>query len=294
MSSGIFALILDALFSVLQGVVVRGTTNDFTLLQQIYTRIGLAFILSIFLFKPYLNPSKLRKIARREWALLIARATLGYFLGALLWVKGFSSAKLANAAFIDAIPMSSLLAFFILRERVTHKKIFFVFLTFLGAFFISVRDFSHLSVWGAGEILVLISTFFFGVRNISRTWHSKILNNQEITVLLFGMGFLILFVTSLLLGEGFPVTRSIPVWGLIGMGGLLNVGILYFSNYGFEHVQSSIAGIALSIESVFGLGLGFLFYQEIPNLRELIGGVLIVMSIIGVSRLQRVKKKAMV
>jgi drug/metabolite transporter (DMT)-like permease len=65
---------------------------------------------------------------------------------------------------------------------------------------------------------------------------------------------------------------------IIILAGLNFVLIGFFTNYGFEKVEAIIANNILILDSVFGIILGFLLYQEIPTIRELIGGIIIVIS----------------
>lgn len=63
------------------------------------------------------------------------------------------------------------------------------------------------------------------------------------------------------------------------LSALFNVVNLYLTNYGFQHVKAAVAGNILVLEVVFALLYGFLLFNEMPTLRESIGGLLIVASI---------------
>jgi len=62
--------------------------------------------------------------------------------------------------------------------------------------------------------------------------------------------------------------------------------MIFFTNYGFEHVKTSIASNILTLEMFFAVLIGFLFFREIPSLKEIFGGVLILFSVIQMNKLE--------
>lgn len=282
---GFFAIILVALFSVLIGVFTRYLNSYYTLFQQIYLRIFIAFILGFFIFGKSLHFEKLRKLSHKEWLLLLTRAAAGFAVGAPLWVAGFASAKLSNASFIDSIPMTAVMGFILLREKITVRKIFFLIMAFTGVVIISVPDLMQIAEWGKGELLIFISAIFFSFRSITRKFHSTLLNDQEIAQMLHFLGFSIVFLLSLVFREGLPLSEW--RWQILAatiLAALLNVGIMYFMNYGYARIEASLAANTSQLESAFGIALGFILYQEIPTVKTLIGGILIVASVILMNR----------
>jgi drug/metabolite transporter (DMT)-like permease len=47
-----------------------------------------------------------------------------------------------------------------------------------------------------------------------------------------------------------------------------------------------LASNILTLESVFALILAFIFYKELPTMKELIGGIIILGSVIGMNQLK--------
>jgi len=84
------------------------------------------------------------------------------------------------------------------------------------------------------------------------------------------------------IGEGLPLegwTGGLVV-AIIGAG-IFNIANLLLTNYGFQKVEAIFASSILALESAFAIVLGLLFYAEVPALRELLGGVIITLSVIG-------------
>jgi drug/metabolite transporter (DMT)-like permease len=183
--------------------------------------------------------------------------------------------------------MTAVLGFILIGEKFTWKKVFYVFLAFIGVFLISVKDYSHLLDWGRGEVLTLISTVFFSLSYVARKWQSDLLNNGELTVINFFVAFLAVFFVSIFKGDGLPVTGW--GWGLllavIGAGAFNTINV-FLTNYGFQKVEAVLASNILTLESFFAIILGFIFYREAPFLKDLLGGVIITVAVIAMNKLE--------
>ncbi|MEK7522472.1 MAG: EamA family transporter, partial [Patescibacteria group bacterium] len=68
--------------------------------------------------------------------------------------------------------------------------------------------------------------------------------------------------------------------------GVFNVGNLFLTNYGLERVEAVLASNLFALELIFALLIGFLFYRELPNLKEIFGGVLILFSVVQMNKLE--------
>ncbi len=282
---GIIALVALALVFASMGLFARYLATGFLLFQQVYLRMLAAFVIGFFFFKTELDLGKFKKISFRDWAIIILRATSYALFGIILFTQAIVITKYSNVSFIGALPMTAVLGFVLLREKFTAKKALLVLLAFLGVFLLAVKDYSHLFDWGRGEILTLISTIFFALSYIGRKWMSPLLNNKELTVINFFVAFLVVFIASLLKGDGLPVTG----WtnGLLAAvvgAGIFNIANVYLTNYGFQKVEAVLASNILTLESFFAIILGFFFYGEVPILKDIFGGLVIIASVIAMNK----------
>ena len=182
--------------------------------------------------------------------------------------------------FIQSIPFAAILGWLLFRERLTYRKILFLTIAYIGVLIISIKDYSSLTSFGKGELFSLVSTMCFSLSYVAHKWQSKYLTDKEITQILLAMGTVVLFGTSVLLGEKLPIVN----WELLSilsllMTGLLNAVNIYLINYGFRHVHAVLASNILMLESIFALVLAIIFYREFPNLKELVGGIVIIASV---------------
>jgi drug/metabolite transporter (DMT)-like permease len=283
---GIFTLIGLALTYASFGFFTRYLSVSFGFFQQLYLRILAGLIIGFLIFGKNINFLKFKKITSNEWLLLIFRAVTYYLLGAALYNKAVLLTKISTVAFIGSIPMTAILGFIILKEKVTFKKIFFICLSFIGVVTISINNFSNFS-WGIGEVLALLSCFFASLSIVFRKYQTKLLNNVEITQIQLFIAFIFILIASLTMKEGLPINNwNVNVFLVILLSGLANVLMIFFTNYGFEHVKTSIAANILTLEMFFAVLIGLIIYREIPSIKEVSGGIFILLSVIQMNKLE--------
>jgi drug/metabolite transporter (DMT)-like permease len=284
---GIAALVGLAVIYASLGLFSRFLSTNFLLFQQVYLRMLFAFLLGFLFFYQKLNFSKLRKISFKEWLLLMFRAAGYYLLGVLLFTKASLLIKISTLSFIGSLPMTATLSFILLQEKPTFKKFIYITLAFIGVTIISVKDYSSLFTWGQGELLALISCIFASLSIVFRKYQTKLLNNFEISQIMLFFAFIFVLIGSLIFKEGFPVNNwNANVLAVVLVAGVVNILLILFTNYGFEKVQISLASNILTLEMLFAVILGFLFYKEIPTAKDLIGAVLILYGVIQMNKLE--------
>lgn len=281
---GIAALIFMTAVFALLSVLARYLDSGFTILQQVYLRVFVALILAVIVFHRYIRWEKIAALPLREWLVIAFRGFVMYAVGVTLISQSTTMTTIGNVSFIAALPFVPLLGFLFLKEKVTPWKLAFIGASVFGVALLAVRDFGNLLSWNAGDIVAIIATLGFAISYVTRKWHADILNNQELTALtlVFGAGFVFMF--SMFLGEGAPpLDGSWTLWLAILLGGIFNVANVFLVNYGFQHVDAVRGGNLLTLESAWGVLFGFLFYSEFPTWLGLLGGVIIVGSVIGMN-----------
>lgn len=287
-SKGVVALLLLAIIFASMGVFARFLSSYFTLFQQTYLRIFIAFGFALIFFWKDLNFTKLKQIGTKELLLITFRALTLYGAIALLSAAYFIG-KYSNVSFAASLPLLPLFGYFIFKEPLTSRKIAYIATSIVGIALIAISDFSQIFSWGKAELLAILSILLFDLSWVSRKWQSNTLNNKETTTIMFFIGSLLLLIISLfVLHEPLPNIDSItlPVIGMLALAAIFNVFNLLLTNYGFEKVEVITAGNILTLETVFALLIGIFLYGEIPILREFIGGLIIIWSVWRLNKLQ--------
>jgi O-acetylserine/cysteine efflux transporter len=179
-----------------------------------------------------------------------------------------------------AIPFGVLLSALILGENISFKKWILIFCSFFGIliiFFDPELANNFLGLFYAG-----LMALFFGLAQVC----SRQLNNLDISLTnaftgLFG--FTILLIISFFI-EGDTVTNiksiNMNTWILIFYQAIvvsLGAHLLMFYLYKFYTVGQIFP--SYSLFPIFGIGLTFLIFGEIPTILFLIGGIIVLGSV---------------
>lgn len=289
---GVIALILLALVFASMGLFARYLATGFLLFQQVYLRMFAALLICLILFRKQIDFKKFLKISAKDWLIILLRAVSYSLFGIILFTQAILVTKYANVSFISALPMTALLGFLLLGEKFSFKKALYIVLAFIGVFIISVQDYSNIFNWSRGEMITLASTVFFSLSYVARRWQSDFLNNTELTVANFFVAFLAVFLVSLFKGDGLPLAGW--NWGLLFAvigAGIFNALNVFLTNYGFQKLEAVLAGNILTLEALFAVFLGFIFFGEAPMPRDVLGGAIISFSVIAMNRLESEKSR---
>ncbi len=283
---GITALFILAVVFATFGLPIRYLAIHFLLFQQIYLRLFVATIIGSLLFYKDIHFKKLLTTPKKDWFVLTMRIIFMYGLGVSMYSLAFLKTTFSDVSFLGAIPTTAILGFIFLQEKVTRKKIFFILVSLIGILMITIKDSTHFFSWQYGDLLALIADFFFSFSYISRRWQTNFLNNKELAVLMLSGGFMFTFLLSLVSGEGFPHMLQLSGFTVcvIIIAGLLNIASIFLSNYGFAYVETFLANNIIALESFFAVIFGFLFYKEIPTIQALLGGILILASVVFINK----------
>jgi drug/metabolite transporter (DMT)-like permease len=286
-TKGVASLILLSFFFGATAISVRYLGLSLPLFQQVYLTTLIGFLMSLFIFKKKLTISRLRQISGRDWGVIMFRIMVGYFIAIPLYRESIAIAKISNVTFIQSIPFAAIFGWLIFKDKFNLSKRSYILLAFVGVVLIAVSDFSSLLVFGKGELYSLVSAAFFSLTFLASKWQTKKITDLEITQIILFLSSIILFIASLLLGEGLPKVEWtwVVFWALL-FTGFFNAVNNFFINYGFRRVKAVLAGNIIMLESVFAMALAFIFFKELPNVKEFLGGALIVGSVIQMNRLR--------
>jgi drug/metabolite transporter (DMT)-like permease len=278
-TKGYLALFGLAFSYALFGVFTRLLSQDFALFQQVYLRLAAAILVGAILFRNTPGKISIGSLTPHDILLLTIRALLTYVLGVAPYIYAVTHTSLANVAFIGALPVSALWGVLLFGEMLTPTRASLISLALVGVVLIAVKDLSALSQWGDGELCALIATLFFLPGTILVKKQTPGLPDSALTQYFMIFGFLVCFASSLALGEplGFIPTWSNMITTLVA-GSLITVNVV-LGNYGFKRIPAMVGGNIMTLELIFVLLLGYLFYGEIPTPRAAIGGAIIAASV---------------
>ena len=238
-------------------------------------RCTLAFLLLTGIETALPGQQRTRGLTRQELKSLFGRALIGRVICSYLFIQACLFAPLGNVGWISALPTSALFGWWLFGQHVSRRDWLLLATGMIGVGMIVAPDLRIESVSGRGELYALLSTCATGFAAlIGRT----VVRERGA---IFATRWVILFTALLATiaativegGLKLPPIASLPMLLLVSVMVALGASC---SLYGYTHLRASTATAILSLEAVWAVVIGIIFYQEHPTPPSLIGGVTIV------------------
>lgn len=210
-----------------------------------------------------------------------------FFLGLVLsihWVCFFKSIQVSTVA-IGLLSYSSFPVFTVFleplffREKIQTSNLFFAFLCVFGIFLIIPRFDLKNSVY-QGVLWGLMSGFTFAILTIL---NRKLTKTHSSLTIAFCQDFFAMFFLLPFFFANDPSLDVRSVLLLIILGVFCTAGSHTLFIKGMRQIKAQTASIISALEPVYGIILAFLFLHEIPTLRTILGGSIILWTIFSVT-----------
>jgi len=277
----IWALIAYTFIGNIMAIWVRILGTHFEVLQQVAMRslAGGIIGLILFSFNKQIDFKKILELKIKGYPLMILRSVL-LISGIILYTNAILITKLANVGLIFGMPTTALLGIIILKEKLTKKKAWLILFSFVGVAIIAIKDVNNLFVWNKGEVMIFISTFFYAGTNIMRKLIPKEINHKEVGSIGALFVAVFAFILSYFLYNDLSAfhTFNSKIGLTIIAAGITFVSLGILGSIGFSKLEAIVANNLLVLEVVFGILIGFIAFGEIPVIRDIIGGIIILIS----------------
>lgn len=235
----------------------------------------LALFLTLKTLKIPLSPEKLP---------ILFLSFLGFVL-ALHWITFFHSIQISTVA-IGLLSYSSFPVFTVFLEPLFFKEKFMKTNLFLSliAFFgvvILIPEMEIKNKVTQGILFGLVSGFTFSVLSIFNRRFSQKYSSLLITFYEFLSAALFLFPFLFFTKSEFFGFRDIILIVFLGIICTALAHTLFIK--GMRHVKAQTASIIATLEPVYGIFLALLLLKEIPSIRTIFGGIIIVGATIAVT-----------
>ncbi|HWR44138.1 DMT family transporter [Sporomusa sp.] len=243
-------------------------------LPAIIIVLGRVFFASIFLFGALLYLKNDIKLKQQKHYFYLA--IMGVIL-AIHWVTFFESIQVSTVA-IGLLTFSTFPVFvtflepYFFKENIKLSDIMVAFITFLGVVLV-IPEFELANNSTQGVLWGIASGFTYAILSML---NRKYVNEYSSLVIAF---YEQLIATIILIPFFFlqkPLFHSSDIFLLILLG-IVFTGISHslFIN-GLKNIKTQTAGIISSLEPVYGVIFAVFLLREIPTLREILGGIIIV------------------
>lgn len=241
-------------------------------------RVFFASLSLILLF--FFTKQSVRISHTKDYAIFVL---LGFIL-AVHWVAFFQSIQISTVA-VGLLSYSSFPVFtaflepLYFKERIRISSIFFALLCIIGVFLIIPRFDLTDSIY-QGVLWGLFSGFTFSIltilnRRLSQKYSSLLITfYQDFSATLFLIPFFFLIK---------PKLRIEDILLLLILGVFCTAGSHSLFIKGMRYISAQTAAILSSLEPVYGIVLALIFLNEIPTMRTILGGVIILGAIFAVT-----------
>ena len=245
--------------------------------QNVNSFLATRFVLAVLVMIA-IRPRVLSQITRE---MLIKGFLAGLFLGSGYIFQTFGL-KLVGAAitgFVTGLYVvaTPLIAWLVLRHRITVYTWLCVALATVGLAFLSLKGWAV----GAGEILVLISAIAFAAHIVALGQWSKGLDAYAMTVV--QLATCALLTGAISIGQGYKAPVNLSGWAVVVYTAIFSTAVAFvIQTWSQAHISPTKVAVILTMEVVFAALFAMVFTDETLNLQQMLGGVLILISMLAI------------
>lgn len=233
------------------------------------------FMLATLVLVPVISKSR-GVIQRRHWPLVLMTALLMVPVTFLVQFEGLARTSATHAALIIGAfpPIQALLAFVINRERPGPATWCAIGLSSIGVYLMVGRgggEADHL-----GDLMILFSIATSAVSVLLTQRLLQFYGSRVVTAYCMGLGTLLLFPPSLIIGS-LPAQLPSPLTlgAVTALGLLCTLGTYSLWNWGLAVVPAANAGVIINLEPLMGALLGTFVLGEAASVGTLVGGLIV-------------------
>ena len=285
---GSLALVVVAVMIASMGVFVRGLGNvKLGLLQQISWRVVAAAILGSFLWARRPTFRKLWTLPVKEWRILALRAVLVYGIHLPLLSLSFLHGKYLDVAAAYCFPFPTIFGVLLYKEKIDRRKASWVAVSLLGLLLISMQV---LPSWSLGHVYAFLASAAAGLALVMRRSHEDGLSSEATTYAMLVLGTLFVVIPAAAYGQMTGVRLTWRADAFILVAGVLNVACVHLGNYALAgRVDGRRAGSLLTFQIPVAYVLSAASGEWV-SLAEVVGALLLLVSIWGVNQKDQIKK----
>lgn len=221
------------------------------------------------------------KLARKDTSAIVLS---GVLMG-MHWITYFYALQLSNVAIgmlsLFTFPvMTSLLEPVFLKTKFSKIHVLLGLLVLLGIYFLA-PEFDTDNNNFIAILIGLVSALCYALRNLLvktkiTTYNGSVVMWYQTLVI----AIMLIPAYSLFETEGF--VSELPYIGILALVTTALGHTLFL--FSFKHFSVTTASLMSSAQPIYGIILGILFLGEVPNVRTIIGGALILISVLVESR----------
>ena len=258
------ALILAALLFGSTFIIVKNLLDDLSPTTVVFMRYFIASVLFLFSggipSKEYLKPGLL----------------MGFFLwiGYITQTQGLLTTSTINSGIVTGfyIVLTPIFSKFINKTRIERRNYIGSTFGFLGIFLIAINSIDEL--FGNLFTLICASGYALHIVMVERYIQGKNISQLMFIQSLAGALLCIPFLKFNEIGESLDF-----IYPILFLGLLVNFFAFYLQLFGQKFINASTASLLFGLEGVFALLIGIFYVEEVLNITNWIGVLVVLLSI---------------
>jgi drug/metabolite transporter (DMT)-like permease len=252
----------------------------------------------LFLLALQRREKQITGLVRKNWKILLLTGVSGPFISQVLQYIGLEITTASDALLLlNLTPVFTvILAAPLLDERITLDKLTGLIIATLGATLIVLSASPETSLLSLervfGDIIVIISTFFFAINGVAGK--KAVASTNTISTTLYSTFFSVPFIwfTAALLDDLSVLLRmSYVAWTVILWIAVVNSAIGYMLYYeSMKYIEVSRVEILLNLIGVWGVIMSVLVLNETVVALQILGGIITIVGVI-VAQVSQVRRK---
>ncbi|MFW9787167.1 MAG: DMT family transporter [Candidatus Thorarchaeota archaeon] len=225
---------------------------------------------------------------KNNWKILLVAGLSGPFISQILQYIGLEMSTASDTLLlINLTPIFAvIIAAPVLSEKITLEKTIGLILATIGATLIVMNTAPDITPFGfwrlIGDLLVIISTFFFAINGIAGKMAIKSVDAISITFYSTLLAVPFIWVSATLLEDMTVLfTMSLQAWIIVIWVGIVNTVIAFILYYeSMKHIEASLVQIMLNLIAVWGVLLSIFVLNETVTYLQILGGALTVIGVV--------------
>jgi len=236
---------------------------------------------------------------KNNWKILLVAGLSGPFISQILQYIGLELTTASDALLLlNLTPIFAvILAAPVLNEKITNEKVVGLMLATIGAMLIVMNtnpEYASFDIWRfLGDLIVIVSTFFFAINGIAGKLAIKSVDAISTTFYstLFAVPFI--WMSAILLDDVTVLyTMSGQAWLVLIWVAIVNTVVAFILYYeSMKHIEASLVQSMLNLIAVWGVLMSIFVLHESVTYLQIIGGTVTVIGVV-IAQMAQARRKS--